>query len=427
MKRSRRPLKPIKKNTLKRRLKAFDLRLDRRQQRGHSPRPADETMRTCTNCGEQYKGRFCPQCGQAGSWDRFSWRRTILNFLDIWGLGNRPMFRTIMELFWRPGYMVRDYLLGHRQLYFPPFKLLAVTMALTLFINFLTGAEIDSFLGSIASEIHVEKMNLSPTLASVAQSLVNVAQFLSDHPLYEVLILVLFMVCCIRVAFRRVGDYNFVETFIFMIFVISQIYICDLFATPIKSLYILAEKQLLASSSPIMLGIGGLVSIVAELIKWAFYLFTSYLYVSDFHQFYGLTWKATIRRLLFAVFVAFLILSTLIAIGGAAYEKGIEWGVCLLLMAILFFLTYIFASSVLHRSKPVVNRYVFSLSKVTSYSLIIAMPFLSAIVSKLICGHHNVWIFLAVTLCCCALSAATAFLPGFINSRNSRKVKTSKE
>ena len=212
-----------------------------------------------------------------------------------------------------------------------------------------------------------------------------------------------------------------------MIFVISQIYICDLFATPIKSLYILAEKQLLASSSPILLGIGGLVSIVAELIKWAFYLFTFYLYVSDFHQFYGLTWKATIRRLLFAVFVAFLILSTLIAIGGAAYEKGIEWGVCLLLMAILFFLTYIFASSVLHRSKPVVNRYVFSLSKVTSYSLIIAMPFLSAIVSKLICGHHNVWIFLAVTLCCCALSAAIAFFPGFIHKKYSCKVKTDEE
>jgi hypothetical protein len=131
--------------------------------------------------------------------------------------------------------------------------------------------------------------------------------------------------------------------------------------------------------------------------------------------------------LLFAVFIAFLTLSTLIAIGGAAYEKGIEWGVCLLLMAILFFVTYIFVSSVLHRSKPVVNRYVFSLSKVTSYSLIIAMPFLSAIMSKWICGHHDVWIFLAVTLSCCALSAAIAFLPGFLKRKISRKVKTGKQ
>ena len=51
-----------------------------------------------------------------------------MNFLDIWGLGNRPMFRTLRELFWRPGYMVRDYLNGHRQFYFPPFKLLAVVI-----------------------------------------------------------------------------------------------------------------------------------------------------------------------------------------------------------------------------------------------------------------------------------------------------------
>ncbi len=106
--------------------KAWNLRQNRRlQQCTTTSIEVDNTRRTCLNCGEQYTGRICPQCGQSGSWSRYTWHQAILNFLDIWGLGNRPIFRTIAELFWRPGYMIRDYLEGHRQFYFPPFKLVA--------------------------------------------------------------------------------------------------------------------------------------------------------------------------------------------------------------------------------------------------------------------------------------------------------------
>ena len=112
---SRRPrkskkVKPIKKNTWSRNLRALDLRLDRRQQqRAPIPVKIDDTERTCSNCSTVYRGRVCPQCGQVGVWKRFTWRQAILNLLDIWGLGNRPMFRTLRDLFWRPGYMARDY------------------------------------------------------------------------------------------------------------------------------------------------------------------------------------------------------------------------------------------------------------------------------------------------------------------------------
>ena len=407
-------LKPVKKNTLKRKIKSLDLRLDRRQRIGHAPKPADETTRTCANCGEQYTGRFCPQCGQAGAWDRYSWRRVILNFLDIWGLGNRPIFRTIMELFWRPGYMVRDYLFGHRQLYFPPFKLLAVTIALTLFINMVSGEQYESLLGSTLKDINVEELHLNPTLAAIMQSMVDFGQFLSEHPLYDVLILVLFMVCCVRVAFRRVGDYNFVETFIFMIFLICQLNICSLFATPVEYLYTLAENQLLASSSSVMLGIGGLVSSIGTIISSAFAVFTVFLYVFAFHQFYGLSWKATIRRLIFAFIIATFLVTALIGTVAIAIQKGLLPGFCTLLLTIAFCGTYAFASSYLHRNKPLVSKFVFYLSKTLSYLLIVAMPIASLVLCKNYLGHFDLAIVLSIALVLCVLSAAFAFLPSHL-------------
>ena len=59
----------------------------------------------------------------------------LLNFLDVWGLGNRGMFRTIRDLLLRPGYMIRDYLSGMQMAYFPPFKLFFLLAALSILVT----------------------------------------------------------------------------------------------------------------------------------------------------------------------------------------------------------------------------------------------------------------------------------------------------
>ena len=422
----RKPIKkkPVKKNTWKRKLKALDLRISRRQRDRFVRTIADETVRICSNCGEQYKGRYCPQCGQAGAWDRYSWRRVILNFLDIWGLGNRPMFRTVQELFWRPGYMVRDYLRGHRQLYFPPFKLLAVSIALMLFVNFLTGNENESVIGTLVEALQLKKIDSTPTINAIAQGLVGIGQFLTDHPLYEVLIMVLFMVCCIRVAFRRAGDYNFVETFIFMVFVFCQIFIFRFFSTPIESLYNLVENQLLMNktltSSPFWASIGGLVSIVAGLISSAFNFFMAFLYVCDFRQFYGLSWKSTIMRMVYAFFVAFAAIGVLIVIGTIIYQKGVEIGICSAFLVLLFIVAYTFVSNYLHKNKLVVNKFIYHISKWPSSLLLVATPLISSLASKEICGYNNVWIIASTALVCSAFAASIAFLPSYLYKKYHR-------
>ena len=66
---------------------------------------------------------------------RYSFKNAILLYLDVWGLGNRGMFRSIRDLILRPGYMIRDYLRGMQMAYFPPFKMFFLLIALSLLVD----------------------------------------------------------------------------------------------------------------------------------------------------------------------------------------------------------------------------------------------------------------------------------------------------
>lgn len=66
---------------------------------------------------------------------RYSFKNAFMLFLDVWGLGNRGMFRGIRDLLFRPGYMIRDYLRGMHMAYFPPFKMYFLLFALSLLID----------------------------------------------------------------------------------------------------------------------------------------------------------------------------------------------------------------------------------------------------------------------------------------------------
>ena len=55
------------------------------------------------------------------SHERLTVRRAVLLFMETWGLGSRNIFYTMWHLIWRPGYMISDYLNGHRKRYLQPF------------------------------------------------------------------------------------------------------------------------------------------------------------------------------------------------------------------------------------------------------------------------------------------------------------------
>ena len=105
------------------------------QQTPYQVAPLSDEKHSCQSCGTKYQGNYCPRCGQSARVGRFSFKTTFLLFLDIWGMGNRSMLRSMRDLLLRPGYMIRDYLGGCQSAYFPPFKMFFILTTFSLLLS----------------------------------------------------------------------------------------------------------------------------------------------------------------------------------------------------------------------------------------------------------------------------------------------------
>lgn len=83
-------------------------------------------VRHCHNCGTEFSDNFCPRCGQRTEVGRVGWRSIRKSITLLWGLDSRSLGYTLVQLLGRPGYLVRDYISGHRQVSFPPVKMLVL-------------------------------------------------------------------------------------------------------------------------------------------------------------------------------------------------------------------------------------------------------------------------------------------------------------
>ena len=86
---------------------------------------SEHTMR-CANCGTEFRDNFCPRCGQKAGTGPIGWNTVKEGILILWGMDTRSLSFTLIQLLLRPGYMVRDYLSGKRQVSFPPVKMLFI-------------------------------------------------------------------------------------------------------------------------------------------------------------------------------------------------------------------------------------------------------------------------------------------------------------
>ncbi len=94
-----------------------------------------EDEHECANCHDHYKGNYCPRCGQSEKLGRYSFKVAMINFFDAVGLGDRGMFRTMLNLILRPSYLIRDYVGGMQASYFSPFKLYILLAAISVFVT----------------------------------------------------------------------------------------------------------------------------------------------------------------------------------------------------------------------------------------------------------------------------------------------------
>ena len=107
--------------------RAFNIK----QIRGQQCEPLEKLERhVCLNCGDTYEGDFCRSCGQPAMTERISLKNSFVNFVSSFFSIESGFLHTIYEVWYRPGYMVMDYITGKRKPYYKPFSLLIVMAAL---------------------------------------------------------------------------------------------------------------------------------------------------------------------------------------------------------------------------------------------------------------------------------------------------------
>jgi hypothetical protein len=113
----------------------------------------------CLNCGTEFEGNFCPECGQDAKTSRFTLRFIWSNLLSAVLGRDGGIGYTIKNLFSRPGKMIVEILEGKRRKYVSPFPTLFLALTLYVLIFTATGTkniEIDNLPEDIDTELTVK-------------------------------------------------------------------------------------------------------------------------------------------------------------------------------------------------------------------------------------------------------------------------------
>jgi Protein of unknown function (DUF3667) len=93
-----------------------------------------ETKLICKNCGQEFTGNFCNQCGEEVYKKRISFKYILVHILDAFDLADGLIF-TIKQLSLRPGKAVAEYIDGKRKDYYNPLKYYLLIVAIVFIIR----------------------------------------------------------------------------------------------------------------------------------------------------------------------------------------------------------------------------------------------------------------------------------------------------
>lgn len=98
-------------------------------ERGTPTSPLVDEDTECSHCGHVFRGNYCPRCGQNRNAGK-SKPKFVKTFREAYPQLSNNFVRTMIHLLLRPGYMVRDYFLGHRVIYQNPINAFIVAISI---------------------------------------------------------------------------------------------------------------------------------------------------------------------------------------------------------------------------------------------------------------------------------------------------------
>lgn len=249
-------------------------------------------------------GNYCPYCSQKRGIGRITWKSVAKGIGEVWGLHNRSMFYTLVQLFFRPGYFISDYISGKRQVSFPPVKMLVLIGVLGVIVDFLTGAihgmvyshgEKMGYVNDVFNWLNVHVNGMFPPPSEYLSDVLN---WLNTHPDVFSLILLSFLVIPIYIIFRfapRNTRHTIPQGFFIQVF-----------------------------STAVFLILNMLYDITS--LGWLVALLSTVLIFVTYKQLFGYGLWGTLWRLVMAFVCAFTLLSVMLNINYGIYllEQGNE-------------------------------------------------------------------------------------------------------
>lgn len=98
-------------------------------ERGTPTSPLVQEETECSHCGHVFRGNYCPRCGQNLNVGKGK-PKFVKTFREAYPQLSNNFVRTMIHLVLRPGYMVRDYFLGHRVVYQNPINAFIVAISI---------------------------------------------------------------------------------------------------------------------------------------------------------------------------------------------------------------------------------------------------------------------------------------------------------
>ena len=93
----------------------------------------------CPNCGHDFEGNYCPVYRQNAGDGRITWKWVYKCVMEVWGMESRSLPYTVLQLIFRPGYLIHDYLNGRRQTSYTPVNMLFIIALVYVVVAQLLG------------------------------------------------------------------------------------------------------------------------------------------------------------------------------------------------------------------------------------------------------------------------------------------------
>lgn len=219
---------------------------------------------TCLNCGTRFRGDYCPGCGQQGNVGRLNIRGAIDNLLGVFASMDKGLVHSCTDLLYRPGFMMRDYVKGHRVEYIRPIQLLFLLATVYLVIHYALYRQADTGAFSI-TDSEGNPLVLTGFLGACV-SLVE--SMLSNRAILALISVAIFLLP-MWLAFRRteIGqDTTLTEFFFVMVYVACQQMLFNILNLPLDYLMGAEESN----------GVG----------------MSLLLMIWSFHQYFDVSWRS---------------------------------------------------------------------------------------------------------------------------------------